>query len=187
MTQEKIISPAVKTASEKANFEQSEQLLAIKKIIDKHKGKPGALLAILEEAQQTDASKHLSQSVLWYIATELGESPSRVYSVATFYANYSLKPQGKHVITVCRGTACHTRGSHGILSEVIANLGISDYKEDEEAFFTSSDGLFTVRTIACFGQCALAPVVSIDGKIFSRVTSKKLGSIITSLSKGRKK
>ncbi len=160
---------------------------AIRDIVHRHRDKPGALLAILEEVQQKTEGIYLAKEAIWSIASELGESPSRVYSVATFYSNFNLKALGKHIITVCRGTACHTRGSQALLQEALSIMGITDYADDEESVFTSNNGLFTVRSIACFGQCALAPVLSIDGKIFSRMTSQSLSSLIQSISKGKKK
>jgi NADH-quinone oxidoreductase subunit E len=147
-------------------------------------GEPGALLTALEEAQRACEYKYLSEDTLRSIAAESGEPLSRVYSVATFYSFFNMSPQGKHTIVVCRGTACHTRGSLGLLRESAARLGFPDFREDEEPSFTTSDKQFTVRTVACFGQCALAPVVSIDGTIYSRVTQGKLVSILDALRKG---
>lgn len=159
----------------------------IKEIVKRHRGRPGAVLAILEETQRRDEKHYLSEDSLRAIAAELGESLARIYSVASFYSFYNLKPQGRHVITVCRGTACHTRGSLGLLEEALAQLGASDFREDEEASFTTEDALFTVRTVACFGQCALAPVVAIDGTIYSKVTTSRLCSLINTIKKGRGK
>ncbi len=156
-------------------------------IADKHRGKPGALLAVLEECQRGDAHRHLSEETLYLIAQAMGEPLSRVYSVATFYSYYNLIPQGEHVIVVCRGTACHTRGSLGLLRETLAELGAQNFHEDEEAAFTTDDKRFTVRTVACFGQCALAPVVAIDGAIHSRVTISSLKAAIAACGKGARR
>jgi NADH-quinone oxidoreductase subunit E len=148
---------------------------------------PGALLTALEEAQRACEYSYLSEETLRSIAESSGEPLSRVYSVATFYSYFNMHPQGKHTIVVCRGTACHTRGSLGLLRESAARLGFPDFREDEEASFTTGDKQFSVRTVACFGQCALAPVVSIDGTIHSRITQGKLVSIIDGLRKGAAK
>ncbi len=148
---------------------------------------PGALLTALEEAQGASEYKYLSEETMRTIAERHGEPLSRVYSVATFYSYFNLHPQGKHTIVVCRGTACHTRGSLGLLREAASRLGFPDFREDEEPSFTTDDKQFTVRTVACFGQCALAPVVSIDGTIYSRVTQGKLISILDGLRKGAQK
>lgn len=148
---------------------------------------PGALLTALEDAQRADEYSHLSEETMKSIAEETGEPLSRVYSVATFYSFFNLRPQGKHTVVVCRGTACHTRGSLGLLREAAARLGMPDFREDEEPSFTTDDKLFTVRTVACFGQCALAPVVAIDGTIHSRVTQGKLCAILDAMRKGAAK
>lgn len=146
--------------------------------------RPGALLTALEDAQRSDEYRYLSESTLRKVALETGEPLSRVYSVATFYSFFNLKPQGKHTIIVCRGTACHTRGSLNLLKEAATRLGMPDFREDEEPSFTTDDRLFTVRTVACFGQCALAPVISIDGSIHSRVTQGKLCALLDAMRKG---
>ncbi|PKL08932.1 MAG: NAD(P)H-dependent oxidoreductase subunit E [Spirochaetae bacterium HGW-Spirochaetae-7] len=149
--------------------------------------KPGALLMALEEAQRACEFSYLSEETLRAIAASTGEPLSRVYSVATFYSFFNLTPQGKNTIVVCRGTACHTRGSLALLREAAARLGMPEFREDEEPSFTTDDKLFTVRTVACFGQCALAPVVSINGTIFSRITTSKLCTLLDGLKKGARR
>lgn len=156
---------------------------ALKSVIIKHDGKPGSLLSILEELQKNDAHDHLSEAMLREVSQRADIPLSQVYSVATFYSFFNLKPQGKHTIVVCRGTACHTRGSRTLLMECAAKFGVNDFSEAEEDSFTTPDKLFTVRTVACFGQCALAPVVAIDGTIHSHVTTGKLLGLIEKLQK----
>jgi len=153
-------------------------------IIESWKGKNGNLLGALEQAQQNDPKKYLSETTLREISKRLDVPLSRVYSVATFYSFFSLKPQGEHVIVVCRGTACHTRGSLVLLNEALSRLGIKEFKEEEENSVTSSDSFATIRTVACFGQCALAPVIMVDGKVISRMTISKLVSLLEKLKKG---
>ncbi len=152
-------------------------------IVERHRGRPGALLGILEEVQAAEPHRYLSDDALRSVAEATGTPLSSVYSTATFYSYFNLKPQGDHVIVVCRGTACHTRGSLGLLMEAAALLGIEDFHEGDDAAFTTPDAKFTVRTVACFGQCALAPVVAIDGRIFSRMTSNALAGAISKLRK----
>ncbi len=166
---------------------EEELLKTVEAIAARHRGKPGALLAVLEECQRVDPHHYLSENTLCLIGQAMGEPLSRIYSVATFYSYYNLTPQGDHVIVVCRGTACHTRGSLGLLQEALSILGAKDYREDEEASFTTEDKRFTVRTVACFGQCALAPVVAIDGVIYSRMTSSALKNAIEASARGGKK
>jgi len=150
----------------------------IREITDRYRGRPGALLSILEAIQDANGHSFLSEESLRAVSKMTGEPLSRVYSVATFYSYFNLKPQGKHIIVVCRGTACHTRGSLALLRESMARLGVEDFREEEEPSFTTADALFTVKTVACFGQCALAPVVAFDGLIHSRMTVGRLCSLI---------
>lgn len=157
-------------------------------IIKKYKNKPGEILGILEELQLANKNKYLPKEVLEYVSRQTNIPLARIYSIVTFYAFFNLKPQGKHSIVVCRGTACHTRRSK-ILLEYLKN--ILDLKEDnasegEKLFLTTKDNKFTLKTVACFGQCALAPVVEIDGNIYSHVTEEKLKNIINSISRGDK-
>ncbi|MFH1995376.1 MAG: NAD(P)H-dependent oxidoreductase subunit E [Candidatus Omnitrophota bacterium] len=153
-------------------------------IIDTHRGKPGALLSILEAAQESVPRKYLSKDVLARVAAKLNVALSQVYGVVTFYSFFNLKPQGRHTLTVCRGTACHTRGSkdiHAYLKTLFALDAIRE--EDERAPITTKDNMFTLRVLACFGQCALAPAVEIDGKVYGYVTREKLKDLIRAMSR----
>lgn len=161
------------------NFRETE----IASIVIKYREQHGALLSILEAVQRTNEHNYLPKNELITVAKELGIPLSQIYSVVTFYAFFNLKPQGDHVITVCRGTACHTRGSKPLLEKVLAMLKI---ELDEDGMATTSDYRFTVHTVSCFGQCALAPVVSIDGVIYSMVTQEKLVTLIKTLSEKKK-
>ncbi|HAL93139.1 MAG TPA: NAD(P)H-dependent oxidoreductase subunit E [Rectinema sp.] len=158
--------------------------LNVESIIDSWKGRNGSLLGALEQAQQNDPKKYLSETTLREISKRLDIPLSRVYSVATFYSFFSLKPQGEHLLIVCRGTACHTRGSLVLLNEALSRLKIKEFNEKEENSVTSSDNLITIRTVACFGQCALAPVIMVDGLVLSRMTVSKLVSLLDKLKKG---
>ena len=165
----------------------SRELQEIDTVITKHKGQHGELLSILEETQLLNAEKFLSEEALNHVAFRTGIPLSRVYNVVTFFSFFNLKPQGKHTLTVCRGTACHTKGSKALLDDLWLMLGCSKALEEGEPFFTTPDNQFTVSTVACFGQCALAPVVAIDGVIHSNVTTSKLQKLLGKISKGRKK
>ena len=157
------------------------------KIISKYQGKPGDLLTILEEVQKITPHSYLPEKTLKYIADNMDVPLSQIYSVVTFYSFFNLKPQGDHTITVCRGTACHTRGSKSLLDDLLIQLNIQDLEEGGELSFTTSDNKFTVRTVACFGQCALAPVIAIDGVIYSNVTSEMLSALLKKLTAKKKK
>lgn len=147
-------------------------------IIDKYRGKPGELLGTLEETQEAHPFKYLPAETLSEVALKLNIPMSQVYSVATFYAYFNLKPQGKNSIVVCRGTACHTKGSKALFDEVARRLGIHMKDEEADTSYTTPDNEFTVKTVACFGQCAQSPVVAVNGTIYSHVDIQQLLKII---------
>lgn len=120
------------------------------------------LIAIMQEIQAAD--KYLSEQALTRVAENLHIGTAKVYSVATFYENFSLEPKGKHVIKVCAGTACHVRRSQPIYDAVHDYLGLAGRKK------TSADGLFTLETVACLGACGLAPVMTVDGEVHAKMT-----------------
>lgn len=159
----------------------------IDRVIARHQGRPGALLSMLEELQQTHPDKYLPVETLDYLAERTDLPRAQIYSVATFYALFNLKPQGEHTVCICRGTACHTRGSRDLLERTKLQLGLKE--EDEEGSadklsVTTPDRQFTVRTVACFGQCALAPVVEVDHAILGHVSERTLDREINSLRRG---
>jgi NADH-quinone oxidoreductase subunit E len=162
---------------------------ALDKIIARYDEKPGKLLSILEDIQKLNEQKCLSPQVMEYVSLKTGIPLSRIYSVVTFYAFFSLKPRGEHSITVCRGTACHTRRSKELLDHLKKDLGLDDGPagEEEKVFLTTKDNKFTLMTVACFGQCALAPVVEIDGVMHNHMTHNKLKTIIQKIRRGGKK
>jgi len=142
-------------------------------------GQPGALLGILEAVQSANPHKYLPMEELRYLAEKTGIPAARIYSVATFYALFNLEPQGDNTICVCRGTACHTRGSRGLLQKLCLDLGLANQclenaGEADKLALTTADRKFTVRTVACFGQCALAPVVEVNHHILSHVNERML-------------
>ena len=156
-----------------------QEKLLIDQTIVKFQDKPGALLGILEAVQSANLHKYLSMESLRYIAEQTGIPPARVFSAATFYALFNLDPQGDNVVCVCRGTACHTRGSRDLLAKLCLDLGLSDHEvnepsEADKLALTTDDRKFTVRTVACFGQCALAPVVEVNHHILSHVNERSL-------------
>ena len=157
--------------------------ILLDEIIGKYKGKPGMLLTTLEEVQEQNPLKYLPPETLTAVSQKLQVPYTQVYSVATFYSFFNLKPQGKHSIVVCRGTACHTKGSKALLDEVGPILGFKRTEDEGESSFTTPDNLFTIRTVACFGQCAQSPVVAVDGVIHSNVNSQKLLKILSKIKK----
>jgi NADH:ubiquinone oxidoreductase subunit E len=105
------------------------------------------------------------------VAEYLGVPESRVFSVATFYKALSLVPQGKKVIKVCNGTACHLRGAPKLVEALEKELGIKNGE-------TTEDGLFTIQTVNCVGACAMAPVVMVNDRVYGKVTISQIPEII---------
>jgi NADH-quinone oxidoreductase subunit E len=136
--------------------------------IARHRGRPGALLGILEAVQEDSPRKFLCAEDLRYIAAKANLPVAQVFSVVTFYALFNLAPQGDHTIAICRGTACHARGSRSLLESILLEMGLAEDHDGgtaDKVVLTTPDGKFTIRTVACFGQCALAPVVELDHRI----------------------
>jgi len=158
-------------------------------LIRKFQGRPGMLLGILEAVQEKHPNRYLPAEVLEYLAARTGIPGSQVCSVATFYALFNLRPQGEHSVCICRGTACHTRGSRTLLERVKLQLGLRGDGEDEgsadKVSATTADRKFTLRTVACFGQCALAPVVEVNHNILGHVNERALAREINALRENR--
>jgi len=154
---------------------ESEQEF-LDKVIAEQGGRPGALLAILEKAQEHQPRKFLPRETLEYIAAKTDTPLARVYSVVTFYALFNLEPQGKNTICICRGTACHTRGSRELLQSLMFKLGFHNPEEEpgDKIALNTSDGNYTIRTVACFGQCALAPVVEVNHEVYGHMNEQTL-------------
>jgi len=146
-------------------------------IRQKFAGKPDEVIPILQSVQE--ALGYLPERAILEVASLVGVPSSTVFGVATFYAQFRLQPVGKHIIRVCRGTACHVRGSGRIQRDIQARLEVAPGE-------TTQDRLFTLETVACFGSCALAPVVVIDGSVYGRMTSSKIGRILDGLEKEAK-
>jgi NADH-quinone oxidoreductase subunit E len=156
-------------------------------MIASYAGTPGALLSVLENIQEHNPHKYLSTAILVYVGEHMDIPLAQIYSVVTFYALFNLEPQGEHSICICRGTACHTRGSRNLLQRVRLELGISEENEGgaDKVCVTTPDGRYSLRTVACFGQCALAPVVELDHAIFGHVNEQALRREIEHLDNGR--
>ncbi|MBZ5582778.1 MAG: NAD(P)H-dependent oxidoreductase subunit E [Acidobacteriia bacterium] len=160
------------------------------RVIAAHSGKPGALLGMLENLQEHHPHKYLSSEILEYVAEKTDTPLARIYSVVTFYALFNLEPQGEHTICICRGTACHTRGSRNLLQRLRLELGLPEESEDgaDKLCVTTLDRRYSLRTVACFGQCALAPVVEVDHSIFGHMNEQALHRELEHLDQdGRKK
>ncbi len=139
------------------------------RIFSNHSPTRDSLIPILQDVQ--DTMEYLSPEALEAVARYLNLSENDVYGVATFYAQFRFHPPGRHRLKVCLGTACHVRGSGLILEGVSRRLGVVPGE-------TTEDGSFTLERVACFGSCALAPVVVLDDKVYGRMTTRKTQKII---------
>ena len=137
--------------------------------IRKHKNQKKALIAILQDIQAEYS--YLPREALQQVSRSVGVPLIDVIGVATFYRAFSLKPRGKHVVTVCMGTACHVRGGPKILEEFERRLGVASGD-------TTEDGKFTLETVACLGCCAIGPVVVVDGDYHAQTSIRKVEAII---------
>jgi NADH-quinone oxidoreductase subunit E len=155
-------------------------------IIAQFPDRTGDVLGILEALQEAHPLKFLPMATLDGVARRTGISRSQIFGVVTFYAFFNLEPQGRHAVTVCRGTACHTRGSKHLLDGLHRALGLHPPAEAEGAApaCTTPDYRLTVRTVACFGQCALAPVVTVDHAIYGNMTDLKLRKLVAGVEGG---
>lgn len=148
----------------------------VNEILKKHGFETSNLISILQEIQAE--YRYLPEEVLTYVATVLDVSPSAVFGVATFYAQFSLVPKGKYVIKICDGTACHVRGSEKVNYAIRKKL---DLKDGEN---TTEDFGFTVETVSCIGACGLAPVMTInDTEVHGELTPESASLIIENLMK----
>ncbi|MGI6129339.1 MAG: NADH-quinone oxidoreductase subunit NuoE [bacterium] len=138
-------------------------------ILARHKGERGALIPILQEVQNVYG--YLPQDAITEIATVLKMPATDIYGVATFYAQFHLKPRGRHVVRVCQGTACHVRGAAKILAAVEKELGIVPGE-------TTADLRFTLEPVACLGCCGLAPVMMINEDTHGRLTADNVADIL---------
>ena len=141
----------------------------IQAFIDKHQGQKKSLIAILQDIQAE--YNYLPEDSLRLVAKVLDIPLTDVVGVATFYRAFSLTPRGKHICTVCQGTACHVRGGPRILDEVERRLKI-------RAGQTTPDGKFTLETVACLGCCAIGPVVVVDRDYHAHTTVRNVGAIL---------
>ena len=135
--------------------------------------KPASLIPIMQDIQAE--YRYLPGELLNYVADEIGVTRSRAYSVATFYENFSFEAKGKYIIKVCNGTACHVRKSIPILERLYSELGLSEEKA------TTDDMLFTLETVSCLGACGLAPVLTVNDKVYPGMTPDAAAELIHEL------
>lgn len=154
-------------------MDQQFDFTAVDKILENYGFKPQMIIATLQDIQEI--YHYLPREVFPHLAEKLDMSEARIYSVATFYENFSLEQKGKYVIKVCDGTACHVRRSVPILERIRAELGL---KEGQK---TTDDLNFTLETVACLGACGLAPAVMVNDKVHPSMTPDKASELIKKL------
>lgn len=142
-------------------------------ILKNHEFKSSNIIAILQDTQEI--YRYLPKEIFSYLSEKLGMSRAKIYSVATFYENFSLEPKGKYVIKICDGTACHVRKSIPILDKLRRELGLSESK------ITTDDLMFTVETVSCLGACGLAPVITVNEKVYGAMTPEKVIELLNTL------
>ena len=147
----------------------------VAEIIESYGCQRSNVIAIMQDIQ--GEYKYLSPEALELIAEKLGIGVAKVYSVATFYENFSLEAKGKYIIKVCDGTACHVRKSEPIYHAIREHLKLEGKQK------TSSDGLFTLETVACLGACGLAPVVTVNDQVYSKMTPELVVELLEKLKK----
>ncbi len=138
-------------------------------IVEKYHHDRGQLVAILQDIQ--GEYHYLPKEALVRVSQTLGVPLSQVYNVATFFKAFSLKPRGKHIISVCLGTACHVRGAVKVLEKLERSLSIKSGQ-------TTPDLKFTLETVNCMGACALGPVVRVDGEYFGQMSIEKVDHML---------
>lgn len=150
----------------KGTEEQKAKLL---EVISQYKGQKGALMPIMQGAQ--DIYGYLPYQVQKIISDETGIPIEKIYGVATFYAQFSMSPKGKYVVSVCLGTACYVKGSGLVLEEVEKQLGIHDGE-------CTADGKFSLETCRCVGACGLAPVMIVGGDVYGKMKPDMVKDIL---------
>jgi NADH-quinone oxidoreductase subunit E len=142
-------------------------------ILTNHEFKSSSIIAILQDTQEI--YRYLPKEAFEYLSEKLGMSKAKIYSVATFYENFSLEPKGKYVIKICDGTACHVRKSIPILEALRKQLKLSEAKT------TTDDLMFSVETVSCLGACGLAPAMTVNDKVYGSMTPEKAIELLNML------
>ncbi len=149
---------------------RAEEKMDITPILEKYPdAKRDALIPLLQEVQ--DSQGYLSREAIVSIGKHLGLPASKIYGVATFYNQFRFKPLGRYHIQVCRGTACHVKGSASVLDAVRRDLSIDPGE-------TTRDGLFSLEVVACIGACGLAPVINVNGEFHAGMSPSKVERLL---------
>ena len=145
----------------------------VNEIIEVHGNDKSSIITVLQDIQEEYS--YLPMEVLEYVSYKMDVSPSKIFGIATFYENFSLEPKGKYIIKICDGTACHVRKSIPILEALRKELSLSNAKK------TTDDMLFTLETVSCLGACGLAPVLTINEKVYGSMTPDTTVAVLNSI------
>jgi NADH-quinone oxidoreductase subunit E len=145
---------------------------ALNPLISKYKGKKGNLIPLLQGTQEIFG--YIPKEAFEKLAKDTGLQLSDMYGVATFYAQFRLKPVGKYIIKICHGTACHVQNANAVTDALIEALGVEDGA-------TTEDGLFTLESVACLGCCSLAPVMMIGNETYGKLSGNEAVKIIKNI------
>lgn len=148
----------------------------VDEIVEHYGRKPASLIPIMQDIQEE--LRYLPGELLTYVASQIGVTKARAYSVATFYENFSFEAKGKYVIKVCDGTACHVRKSIPVLEALYKKLGLSPEKK------TTDDMMFTIETVSCLGACGLAPTMMVNEEVHPKMTPEAAEALIDQLRGG---
>ena len=149
--------------------QQKVDLSAIDSLIEKYNGKKGNMIPLLQGIQEEFG--YLPKEAFTKVSKETGLELSEMYGVATFYAQFRLKPVGKHIVKVCHGTACHVQNAKELTDALQDSLNVDDGE-------TTEDGMFTLESVACLGCCSLAPVLMIGDETYGKLTGGKAVKIV---------
>jgi NADH-quinone oxidoreductase subunit E len=143
-------------------------------IVEKYRGKEGVAIPLLADVQKEVG--YVAEEAVNYVGSQLAIPTAELFGVATFYAMFRFQPQGKHVVRLCRGTACHVQGSGRVAEQIERTLGIKDGE-------TTEDLMFTLQYVACLGCCSLAPVMLVGTEVYGRLTPEKAVAALEELRK----
>ena len=149
----------------------------IQAILSDHREKEGNIITLLQKTQEIFG--YIPEEAVFRLSKELDIPASNFFGVATFYAQFYLKPRGKNIITACCGTACHVKGSERLITHLKETLNLTDEKN------TTDDMKFTLEEVACFGACSIAPVVVFNHNVHGKMTIDKVNREVRTLNGGR--
>jgi NADH:ubiquinone oxidoreductase subunit E len=145
-------------------------------ILDKYHDDKGSVISILQDVQE--AFGYIPEETIFWFSEKLNIPASNFFGVATFYAQFYLKPRGKNIITACCGTACHVKGAEPMINRIRADLAVAEGED------TTDDGQFTIEKLACVGACSIAPVLIINKKVYGNMSPEKASKTLKEFEKG---